>query len=196
MHFILLFILMFFGCIHADASVSPIAITVLPALQFPAKEDTIAGSRLSLLWGEHTNVYGLDLGIIGNLTEKNLVGTSLAGVFNRAGTSTILGAQLALGANLTKEDSTIVGVQMAGLFNGTSGYGHVFGLQAAVVGNFVAQMNIYGMQLGGFNRADKVYGIQIGVINHAESLHGVQVGLINFHSHGFLPIFPFINVGL
>jgi hypothetical protein len=71
----------------------------------------------------------------------------------------------------------------------------VVGLQVAVLGNIAPNANIYGAQVGLYNRARAVYGFQIGLVNFAKDLHGIQIGLINFNETGIFGVSPIINVG-
>jgi hypothetical protein len=68
------------------------------------------------------------------------------------------------------------------------------GLQVALA-NYGPHMNVYGMQVAAYNKANEVYGFQIGVINVAETLHGVQIGLLNFNKRGLFAVAPLLNIG-
>ncbi len=206
---LLLYLLPLLLPLHSQAAAFPLSIGISPWFQFPPKDVTVAGLRLSLLWGRHENVYGFDFGLLGNITEKELVGTSMSLLFNKADNATILGAQLTFGANLTKDNLNVVGIQLAGLANSCGGKGRVLGLQMAFIGNFNSKVDIYGAQVGAVNQADRVVGLQIGSVNQAEhavgvqlgfmnrakDLHGLQIGLLNFHTNGMLSFFPFLNAG-
>src|SRR5689334_13767610 len=80
----------------AQAMISPIGVSLLPPIQFPFRGSSIVGLRLNCFIGIHESVYGLDLGVVGNVTDKGFGGVQLAGFFNRnRGGATILGAQIA-----------------------------------------------------------------------------------------------------
>lgn len=179
---------------RAFSGVSPISIAMIPNIEFPSADATVAGLRMSVVWGEHRSVYGLDLGVIGNVTQQNFVGTAFSGIFNKTENTTILGIQAAGVANITTGRTTVLGTQLAGIWNYNSGDISVYGIQLAGLTNTASR--ICGVQVGFYNKADVVYGFQIGIVNHAQSLHGVQLGLVNYNVTGLIPMFPFINVGL
>src|SRR6476620_11643640 len=88
----------------AHAALSPVAVSILPPLQFPPEDFSVVGVRASLLWGRHRDVYGVDLGLIGNQTKQDFVGVGVSGGFNwTQGTTTILGLQLAGLANVNTQ---------------------------------------------------------------------------------------------
>jgi hypothetical protein len=180
----------------AHAAVSPLGIGIVNPVQFPPDDFNVAGLRLSLLWGDHRDVYGLDVGLLGNITRQEFVGIGLAGGANIThGMTTIIGLQAAGGANIGYQKTTVVGLQLAGGLNYLTAESSVSGLQVAILGNLAAHTTIYGAQIGLYNRAKKVYGFQIGLVNVADSLSGIQIGLINFHHTGLFAISPIINIG-
>lgn len=178
----------------AHAMVSPLGLSIAPPLQFPGDSFDIAGARLNVLWGNHSSVYGFDLGAVGNYTRTNMVGVQAAGIFNyNAGAMTAIGLQVSGIANINVNKAHVVGVQAA-LFNGNYAESSVVGLQVGVINN--AQFtDITGFQVGLFNKAATVRGFQIGLINMAKALHGLQIGLANFNSTGLFTVAPFLNVG-
>src|SRR4051812_33395862 len=99
----------------AQAAVSPLAVGIMRPVQFPPDDFAVAGARLSVLWGEHRDVYGLDIGVLGNITMQDFVGIAVSGIFN-----------------LTHGQTTIIGLQLAGLTNVNTGKTNVYGVQAAL----------------------------------------------------------------
>src|SRR5665213_862257 len=92
----LFFVDLFLAQNEAQAAVSPLAIAIVPPVQFPPDDFNVAGARISVIWGHHRNVYGLDLGVIGNMTDQDFVGIGISGLFNLTpGTTDIVGLQLA-----------------------------------------------------------------------------------------------------
>lgn len=180
----------------ARAALSPIGLGVLPPVQFPSEEVTITGARISALWGHHRNVYGFDIGGLGNITDLNFGGIQVAGLVNRnRGGTNIVGLQLAGLANWNGARTTVIGVQAALGLNSAPGEGTYGGLQVAAIANIVPHAKIIGAQVGLYNSARAVYGLQIGLVNVADELHGLQIGLVNVHKQGLFPICPAINFG-
>ena len=91
----------------AFAAMTPLSIGILPPVQFPPSDYSITGARLSLLWGHHRDLYGLDLGGLGNITDQAFTGAAIAGVFNMtSGTTHIIGLQAAGIANMNSNNPT------------------------------------------------------------------------------------------
>lgn len=181
---------------QSRAALSPVAISIIPPVQFPSEDVTVTGPRISLLWGDHRNAYVADIGLIGNMTSLNFGGFAVSGVFNyNAGVSTILGFQVAGIVNINKNVTTVVGVQFAGLVNYNTAASSVVGLQIAAAANMSPFTNIWGAQIGIYNSARVINGLQIGLVNVAEFVRGLQIGLINIHRQGLFVISPLINVG-
>jgi hypothetical protein len=182
--------------VKAQAAVTPLSIGIVPPIQFPSSEYSITGLRLSVLWGEHRDLYGLDFGAIGNITTQTFVGTAISGVFNiTRNSTTIVGLQLAGAANLNSNKTNIYGGQLTLGVNSNSASSMVAGLQIAGLANLSEHTDIYGAQIGLYNRAQDVYGLQIGLVNVAQSLHGVQLGLMNFNIKGLFYVAPILNIG-
>ena len=195
MKFIYIFLITTLLAVGAQAAMSPLSVSLVPPLQFPPDDFSVTGARISVLWGRHRSVYGLDVGGVGNITDQNFVGIGVAGGFNAThGTTTILGLQLAGGANINTQKTQVFGVQAALGFNYNEAASSVTGLQIAIA-NISKHTNIYGVQAGIYNTAQTVYGFQIGLVNVASSLYGVQIGLLNFHHKGIFSVSPLINVG-
>ncbi len=120
---------------------------------------------------------------------------AVSGLFNKTGgDTTILGLQLAGAANINTNKVNAYGVQMALGMNYQSADSNIVGLQLAA-GNHAPFTDIYGAQVGLYNRAKEVYGFQLGIVNIAENLHGIQLGLINFNNKGLISVCPILNIG-
>lgn len=178
---------------NVQAAVSPVAFGIVPPVQFPPKDFSITGLRLSVV-GSHRDMYGVDLGLIGNITAQDFTGIAISGGFNKTeGTVTALGAQIAGLANWNTNKTTVYGIQAAAL-NMNKATSTVVGLDVALV-NLTEQTAIYGLQAGLYNKARVVYGFQIGLVNEATDLHGIQIGIVNFHHRGLFAVCPIINMG-
>ncbi len=92
--------------------------------------------------GYNRNVYGLEVNLVGAMTERTVGGLQVSGLTNIVGED-MYGAQLAIGANFTRR---------------------VHGLQAALVYNQTDLL--WGCQLGLVNMAFACdHGFQIGLVN-------------------------------
>ena len=179
----------------SEAAVSPVGLGIVPPVQFPPSSYTITGFRVSVLWGASRDLYGIDLGVIGNMTSHTFTGIALAGGFNHTnGATTAIGTQLAGIANWNNNKTSVYGLQFAGILNMNKASSSVTGLQFALV-NLSRHTTIYGLQAGIYNKAQKVYGFQIGLVNEATDLRGIQIGLVNFHHKGLFAVSPIINIG-
>lgn len=173
---------------------SPIAGGIFPPFQFPAMDQTVYGLRMSPGFAVNKNVYGLDLGLVGNVTTSDFIGTSLSGGFNvTSGKALIFLTQLAGIANHNSGTAHIIGIQIALGYNYASSNNNVYGLQAALAN--LGSNTIYGVQFGLYNVAETVYGFQIGFINKTKNLRGMQIGLLNFSDDGGFSFFPVLNIG-
>lgn len=180
----------------AQAAMSPVSIAILPPIQFPPSDFDITGLRASLLWGHHRNVYGLDFGLLGNMTDQDFVGVGISGLVNyTTGVTRAIGLQAAGVTNVNLGQTRVYGIQLALAVNYNAAASSVSGLQAALLANIAPFTDIYGFQVGIYNRAKDVYGFQIGVVNDADNLHGIQIGLVNFHRKGTFVVSPIINAG-
>jgi len=180
----------------AQAAISPVSVSIVPPVQFPPKSFSVTGVRASALWGQHRDLYGIDVGLLGNITEQDFTGLAVSGVFNNTrGTTNILGLQLAGIANVNTNKTRVIGLQAALGTNYQTSASTVAGVQLALIANIAPFTDIYGVQIGLYNRAKEVYGFQIGLVNIADNLHGIQIGLANFNHKGPFAISPIINVG-
>jgi hypothetical protein len=181
---------------NSHALVSTIGLSALHPAQFPDKSFTVAGLRMSLLWGQHRKVYGIDLSPVGNVTTEKFAGLAISGIFNWTQISmTGIGAQLAGVVNVNKSKGSIYGLQLAGGMNLNSNELTVTGLQASLLANYCPQSVIHGAQISVINKAHEIRGIQIGLINQTDYLRGVQIGLLNFNEDGPVAIAPILNIG-
>ena len=179
---------------EAKAFNSPLAISILPPAQFPSSEFSVTGARVSALYGHHRDVYGLDVGVIGNMTEQRFVGAAVSGLFNQtSGDTTVLLLQAAIGANINMQKTSVYGVQLA-ILNKNDAESKLVGIGLGLA-NLSPNMNIYGLQAGIYNVARSVYGFQIGLINQTTDLHGIQIGLVNFSKNGGFAVAPILNIG-
>lgn len=179
----------------AEAAVTPLSVGIVPPVQFPPSDFTITGVRVSALWGRHRDVYGIDFGALGNITEQDFFGLGVSGLANYTkGTTTALGVQLAGLANINENKTNVYGVQAALAANVNSAESSVNGLQVALV-NMSSHTKIRGLQAGMYNTAKVVYGVQFGLVNVTDSLYGIQIGLLNFNHQGIFKVSPVINIG-
>jgi len=180
----------------ASAATSPIGIDIAPPVEFPPSDFTVAGLRISALWGEHRNMYGIDLAGIGNITDLTFTGLAIAGGFNNTrGTANIVGLQVAGITNINTGKINVVGIQAAAGINSNTTTSQVIGFDLAIIGNLTPHTSVYGMQVGLYNDAQDIYGLQIGLINYVTNLHGLQIGLVNFNEKGIFKVCPILNVG-
>ena len=180
---------------RAEAALSPLSVNLVPPVQFPPSNFSVTGARVSAIYGKHRDVYGIDVGVIGNITEQRFLGAAVSGLFNMThGETTALGIQLAGIANVNTQKTAVYGVQAALMSNWNEAESKLIGLQFSVA-NVSPNMNIYGLQAGLYNKARSVYGFQIGLINVANDLHGIQIGLVNFNTTGTFSVSPILNVG-
>ncbi len=184
------------GATSAQAALSPIGIAILPPVQFPPEDFSIVGLRVSAIWGNHRNVYGFDVGAVGNMTSLDMVGVQASGVFNyNKGGATIIGLQVGGLANINVNKVRAFGLQVSAGMNQNRAESTVVGFQVAGIANDAKFTKICGAQIGLYNHAQEVYGFQIGLVNVTDSLHGIQIGLINFHHKGLFSVAPFLNIG-
>lgn len=167
------------------AGILPFALGIFPAVEIPAQDWDVALFRLNLFVGRHRDVYGLDVGAIGNETTGEFVGVQAAGLYNRVGWSE--GAFQFAGI-LNRSAGDFAGLQAA--FAANVADGTMTGFQCGLV-NRAARLD--GLQIGFFNIAETGSGVQIGVWNSAQSLEGLQIGLGNYNADSSIPFFPIVN---
>jgi hypothetical protein len=191
----LIFTVVMFSFTQSFAALSPVGVGLVSPVQFPPRASSVTGARLSGLWGMNHALYGLDLGLLGNITTHEFRGLAVSGLFNNTrGDTKILGLQLAGATNLNMQKTSIYGLQAALGLNYNDAESKLIGVGLAAV-NLTEFTTVYGAQVGLYNKAKDVYGIQIGIINVAKNLHGIQIGLLNFHTNGLFVASPIINAG-
>ena len=192
---LLLSVFTIFVSTPAFAAFSPISVSILPPVQFPAQDFSITGLRLSVLYGSQRDVYGFDFGVLGNITQQTFVGIAVSGLFNiNRGMTDIVGAQIAGLTNWSTQKLDVYGVQLALISNIVEAESSVNGLQLSLA-NMAKHTTIRGFQVGVYNVASKVYGFQVGLVNVVDNLHGLQIGLLNFNHTGLFAVSPVINFG-
>jgi hypothetical protein len=193
--FALLLCVLTLAPIPSFGALSPLSVNIVPPVQFPPSDFSVTGARVSALYGKHRDMYGIDIGVLGNITEQRFVGAAVSGLFNMThGNTTVLGLQLAAIANINTQKTNVYGVQAALMSNWNEAESSVTGLQFSVA-NVSPNTSIYGLQAGLYNKARSVYGFQIGLVNIANDLHGIQIGLVNFNHTGTFSVSPILNVG-
>lgn len=193
--------------------------------ELPVPTSSIAGARLSLVYGECHEFAGIDVGLAGFVRDGsaalhlnafwNGVGTDLYGVqLGLANTveGTLTGFQgglfgMASGLEGWQLGLANVADQAEGVQTGLANFADDFsGIQIGLVGSTEdfggfqlglanATEDFGGLQIGLVNVAGEVGGVQIGVVNTASSLSGVQIGLANFSAGAGLPFCPVLNAG-
>lgn len=159
------------------ANFTPISLGLVPPAQFPSPNFTVNGIRLTGIYGISRRVRGLDIGLLGNSTDEEFSGIGISGLMN-----------------LNHGTTKIIGLQLAAITNINKGAGKVYGFQISLA-NLSKFSDIYGIQLGLYNRARVVRGLQIGIVNYTTNLIGVQIGLANFNEGGPFGVSPLINAG-
>ena len=168
-----------------SAGIVPFALSLVPAIEFPSEDWSVAGLRIDVLAGRHRDVWGIDVGVLGNEIEEDMEGVQVAGLFNRIGRSD--GAWQSAGI-LNRCERDFYGLQTAGILNWTDGT--VEGAQIALL-NRASELS--GLQIGLYNAIDRGSGVQIGFINAARSLDGLQIGVVNVIRDSTVPFFPIVN---
>lgn len=137
--------------------------------QLPTQESNIYGARLSAIYGNCQNLYGLDVGVSGHVHER------------------IDGLQV--GALFSIDDA-----EMNGLGIGCVHYvgGVLAGCQ---IGLWNHATRGAGAQIGLVNTSAAFTGVQIGLLNHTRDLGGVQIGLSNYKGPRPVAWLPLVNIG-
>lgn len=160
-------------------------VAFMPAIEWPSAQYAVHGFRLNFLIGRHHDVYGLDLGVLGNLVTHERGGGGLACLFNSCERS--VGAFDIAGV-FNKAYLGFDGLQFAAGLNWTEGV--MGGAQVALV-NMAG--DLAGVQLGVVNVSEKGGGLQVGIVNFSEQLSGVQLGLVNLNMDSSVPMMPLFN---
>ena len=179
------------GSSHADGDASErreiynFAAALVPSAQMPPADKDIALMRASLICGRHRNVYGLDFGVVGNITDEEMLGCGIAFIFNRSGNSR---SAFQFAGGLNRSDRDFKGLQMALVVNDVER--NFIGLQIGLADIADA---LAGMQFGGFNKVRSGTGLQLGAVNVAEQFTGVQIGVLNLNLDSPVPLAPIFN---
>ncbi len=170
----------------SSVGTTALALSFVPGVELPPANWSVAGLRLNILVGRHCDLWGVDIGGLGNELTGSLTGLQGAGLWNRIGEADAA-IQTAGLVNLCERD--FCGLQTAGIYNWT---GEEFmGLQ---VGLLNRAGGLTGVQIGLYNAADHGCGLQIGLINAARALDGLQIGLANVNAESALGFFPIVNI--
>ncbi|MBO7688278.1 MAG: hypothetical protein J6V72_17985 [Kiritimatiellae bacterium] len=207
-----------FAATFLSAAWSPVAISLLPSVQWPTADADITGLRLNVLVGKHHNVYGVDVATIGNVVSNCTAGIQLAGYINLS--DTVYGCQLAPYCNCAAELSgfqvgplNLVADELSGFqigaFNFSVGWKEaelsgfqigalngadkLSGFQIGGVFN-IAKQKMAGFQIGIVNIAKELSGFQVGVFNYAEKANGLQVGVLNDIDDATCRFLPLLNM--
>lgn len=176
---------------------SPVVFNFSPGAQIAGPDQSVVGLRGTAFYGENKNMFGADLAFGSSYTKETFAGTSFAGISNATGKAAYIFLLQGAGiANVNYGSAYVAGLQLAGVFNHNGGDGKVFGAQIAAIANDARKTDIYGLQLGLYNRARKVVGFQVGLVNFAADLRGIQLGLLNFNDRAVpFKVFPVFNIG-
>ena len=138
--------------------------------ELPASSYTIRGIRVSFLYGQCEDFYGLDVSMVGSV-RGYMYGVQPGVLWNDVGVDAY-GLQVAC-VNYVKGD--FAGVQL-----GLANFGG----------------NVCGFQGGAYNHASGcVRGFQLGVVNWSGDLAGCQIGLANVVTGRSWSVWPIVNIG-
>jgi hypothetical protein len=145
-----------FQAVAADSDNTPLEVALFPPLQLPGTGFGVKGLRLSVV-GRNREVHGLDLALLGNITDVTFKGIAISGLFN-----------------YNRGGASVIGLQFAGLANLNVGHSDVYGIQIA---GYNEAGTVYGLQIGLLNIANELHGIQIGLfnINRNGPFHGSPI---------------------
>lgn len=183
----------------------PLSLSLACPLQLPDSTYNINGLALDVIYGEHHNMNGLDVGLVsfntGNVkalqikglaswTDFSVYGWQMSGLANVA-MGNAYGLQLSSLVNYNRGE--FAGVQIAAANCNGALYGFQIGVfnynkgacRALQFGLVNSDVNDYrGWSLGALNYAVRYRGVQIGAINAiAETGRAVQIGAINSASN-------------
>ena len=65
----------------------PFGFALMPKVETPNESWDVVLLRFNLFVGRHRCVYGLDLGVLGGITDQEMGGLEISGLYNRVGTS-------------------------------------------------------------------------------------------------------------
>jgi len=154
----------------------------LPGLRAPDKPD-VNGFRLAILYGDNSNMGGLDVGLLSMNESQTLSGVSLILGIHKLNGDLDGGAAFSL-VNVHGGNDTGLNAAFVNKVNSAEG-GVNFGFVNLADGDTM-------VDIGGLNVADES-AVQLGFINVAKRIKGVQLGFINIAENGFLKVFPIVN---
>lgn len=163
----------------------PFAFSVMPGVSTPQRSWDSVLFRFNLFVGAHRNVYWLDIGVLGNVSDNEMTGLGLAGLFNSTGSSP---SAFNIAGVCNYSEWNFNGLQLSGGFCWTEG--RFSGLQVALI-NSSGRLN--GFQIGGVNIAEQGVGTQVGIVNVSSRFQGLQVGVINANLDSSVPVLPVLN---
>ncbi len=154
----------------------------LPGSNIPYDQD-VAGVRLSLLYGETSNVQGLDITF--GLTEMdNFTGIEIAPFFLGGNKINNEFKGLAIGL-LNWHEGQDTGVNWGGV-------NFVNNVNGANIGFLNITRGESLVDIGFVNYAEST-SFQLGFVNATRHLNGLQVGLVNYAENGVFPVLPIVN---
>lgn len=164
----------------------PLGFSLFAPVQFPLEDVDVNGFRLSIVYGHHKNVMGLDIGALVSAADGDVFGLEVSGLVNIVGSSSGT-IQVAGIANNCYED--FCGCQISGIANRAGG-----GVQGGQIGCFNLAGDLSGIQIGVYNKAASAIGLQIGVVNETSTMQGIQIGLINMIRESPVSFCPIFNM--
>ena len=153
--------------LHAEAD-GYIMLSVCSPGELPGPSSVSHGGRLSLIYGECRELYGVDFSVSGYVRER-MYGAQFGLIFNYVN----------IAAGYQRSFANYVEHEFYGLQQGA--WNHA--------------ADGCGMQHGIVNTAGSFSGFQLGFFNWADDLDGLQIGLVNVVANQAIPVLPFINIG-
>lgn len=139
-----------------NADTTPLEVGLFPPLQLPNSNFSVTGLRLTVV-GVNREAAGLDVALLGNVTNVGFKGLAISGLFN-----------------YNRGNSSVIGLQLAALANINTGHSDVYGFEIAAY-NYAG--TVHGLQIGLLNIANELHGVQIGLfnINKKGPFHGSPI---------------------
>ena len=162
----------------------PVGLYLLPNIGFPKENWDVGPVRINVVSGRNRDVYGIDVGLVGNMVAEEFTGVQAAGLFNRIDHSD---GALQLAGVLNRVEGGFTGLQ-ASAVNAVDG-----DLEGLQIGLYNRASVLDGMQIGFANIVDSGSGLQLGIVNSARELDGLQIGLVNVIRDSTVPFFPIVN---
>jgi len=179
-----LFILLITAAIVGPQMAAAEATAQFAAAGFRAPDDPdVNGFRFVLLYGENTDMDGVDFGIISVNESATLTGVALIFGVHKLTSNMEGGAVFSLVNVHAGNDAGLNSAFINKVNNVEDGVN--FGFVNIADGTTL-------VDLGGFNMA-KSSTAQLGFINVTDEIKGFQLGFLNIAKNGFLPVFPFFN---